>query len=106
LQQLELGWASLPAERQITFRKGANRWQQMRPQEKFRAQAQKQRFQNLPQRQKQIINQRFQEFRHIGAATLTLNSKGFQRLPAKQRKQIRENFENRTEAANQSNINP
>jgi len=81
----------------------------MRPQEKSRAQAHKQRFQNLPQRQKQIINQRFQKFNSLDTPEqqrLRSIQKRFQRLPARQRKKTKENFERRAEAANQSKINP
>lgn len=59
-------WENLSVERQQRLRRGANRFQQMQPQEREQAKNQQQRFQSLSQQQQQrIINQRFQRFNSL-----------------------------------------
>ena len=58
-------WENLSVERQQRPRRGANRFQQMQPQEREQAKNQQQRFQSLSQQQQRIINQRFQRFNSL-----------------------------------------
>ncbi|MSR11606.1 MAG: DUF3106 domain-containing protein [Gammaproteobacteria bacterium] len=92
LQQLESQWDDLTAERQLRLRRGANRWQQMQPQERSQAQEQ----------QQQLINQRFQRFNGLNRddqIQLRNIQRRYQTLPAEQRQILREQFEKQAQQA-------
>jgi hypothetical protein len=96
LQDAETRWDELPAERQQSLLRGAERWQSMQTEERENARQQQQRFQNLPPQQREQIVRRFQRFNQLSRdQQLRLRSiqQRFRNLPPARRRALRRRFE-------------